>query len=109
MEPSEPRRLLELYFDMTYRTRHISEVVVRDLSTLTYLDLGTRFVGWRERIMALLVGSNPTLAEQAAAIVAIGGLADCTVMFADVPADQLRTATVAAACAALGISSTRSG
>lgn len=101
--PVPPRELLEGYFDLAYGNRHISGIVVRDLSTLSYLDLGPRFVGWRTRLMALLVGPAPTVERQVAAIVAIGGLADATVMFPDLPADQLRAATVQAACLTLGL------
>jgi AcrR family transcriptional regulator len=101
--PVEPRRLLADYFDMAYRNRDISEIVVRDLSTLTYLDLGPRFIGWRTRLMHLLVGPSPSLSQQVAGIVAIGGMADATVMFPDVPAEDLRAAAVDAACATLGL------
>lgn len=99
----DPRSLLESYFDVTFRHREVSLLVVRELSTLAVLDLGERVVDWRRRIMTLLVGPDPTLAAQTRAIVAIGGLADCTVMFPHVPAGQLRVAAVDAACAALGL------
>lgn len=101
--PVEPRALLEGYFDLAYGNRHLSEIVVRDLSALSYLDLGPRFVGWRTRLMTLLVGPSPTLDRKVAAIVAIGGLADATVMFPTVAAADLRAATVDAACATLGL------
>jgi AcrR family transcriptional regulator len=98
-----PRALLEGYFDLTYRYRRYNELIMRELVTLAYLDLGMRVVDWRLRIMALLVGPSPSLDERARAIVAIGGLADCTVVFADEPAEELRAAAVGAACATLGI------
>ena len=53
--------------------------------------------------MTLLVGPDPSLAAQTHAIVAIGGIADCTVMFPHVPAEELRVAAVDAACATLGL------
>lgn len=95
------RELLESFFDVTYRHREVNQLIVRELSALAYLDLGVRVVGWRRRITALLVGADADLAAQTRAVVAIGGLADCTVMFADVPRDELRAAAVRAACAAL--------
>ena len=99
----DPRDLLESYFDVTFRHREVSLLVVRELSTLAVLDLGERVIDWRRRTMTLLVGPEPNLAAQTRAIVAIGGLADCTVMFPHVPAEEVRVAAVDAACAALGL------
>ncbi|MEU4540382.1 hypothetical protein AB0G15_36635 [Streptosporangium sp. NPDC023825] len=56
---------------------------------------------WR-RLVALLLGPDPDLAARARAVVAIGGLSDRTVEFADVPAATLGPLAVAAAPAALG-------
>ncbi len=98
--PLPQRELLEAYFDLTYRNRHITEFVLRDLSTLRLVR--DNFEGWRTRVMLLLMGPTPTVAERVAAIVAIGGLADTTVMFPDLPADQLRSAAIDAAYATLG-------
>ncbi|MEV5413003.1 hypothetical protein AB0K60_29730 [Thermopolyspora sp. NPDC052614] len=50
----------------------------------------------------LLFGPEPTLAQATRAVVALGGLSDCTIQFPHVPADELREAAVDAACAALG-------
>lgn len=97
-----PRQLFESYFAMMYRNRRIYLVVARDLSALAHLDLETKVVEWRERLQRLLVGADATPGQLARATVAIGGLADCAVVFPDMPADQLRTAAVDAACAALG-------
>jgi hypothetical protein len=58
---------------------------------------------WRERMTVLLVGPEPSLAMRARAVVAIGGLADCTIQFGDEPADQVRAAALEAVCATLGI------
>lgn len=52
--------------------------------------------------MHLLYGPEPTLAQATRATLALGGLQDCTVQFTDVPRDELREASVAAALAALG-------
>ncbi|WP_460525775.1 TetR/AcrR family transcriptional regulator [Flindersiella endophytica] len=98
-----PRALLEGYFDLMYRYRRFNELILRELMMLAHLDLVARVTDWRLRIMAMLVGPEPTLDQRARAIVAIGGLADCTVVFADAPADELRQAAVGAACSALGV------
>lgn len=54
-------------------------------------------------MVALLVGAEADLAGQARAVIAIGGIADCTVMFVDQDPDELRTAALVAARAALGL------
>jgi len=60
-------------------------------------------LAWRERLAALLFGSEPTLAQATRAVVALGGLQDCTIQFPDTPAGELREAAVDAGCAVLGI------
>lgn len=76
-------------------------MAIRELSTLTHLDLGVRIGQWRYRLLLVLTGPKPDLAAQTRAIVALGGLADCTVMFQQTPVEELRAATLDAACAAL--------
>ncbi len=79
----------------------VTRLVVRDPATLGYLDLAARVVVWRRRVIALLVGADADLAAQVRAVVAIGGLADCTVMFPDVADADLKVAAVDAALATL--------
>ncbi|HTJ38228.1 MAG TPA: helix-turn-helix domain-containing protein [Dactylosporangium sp.] len=98
----DAREMLGAYFDVTYRHRAITKMVMQDPSVLAHLDLAAVVDGWRRRIQALLFGPAPTLAQQTRATVAVGGLGDCTVMFTDAPFDELRRATLDAACATLG-------
>jgi AcrR family transcriptional regulator len=100
---ADARELLGEYFDLTHRHRRIVMVMLRDLSAPAFQDFPTRVIGWRTRLTALLTGPDPTLAEQARAIVALGGLADCTIQFGDHPAEEVRAAALAAAYATLGI------
>jgi len=100
-----PRALLEGYFDFHYRHRAEIVLVLTELTTLNELGLIDIVLAWRERLAVLLFGPEPTLAQGTRAVVALGGLQDCTIQFADVPADELRVAAVAAACAALGLDS----
>jgi AcrR family transcriptional regulator len=99
----EPRALLEEYFDFTYRHRDVIVLVLAELTTLAELGLFDLVLSWRERTIALLFGPEPTLADAARAVVALGGMQDCTIQFPDAPADELRRASVDAACAALGL------
>jgi hypothetical protein len=48
-----------------------------------------------------LVGPDAGLGDRARAIVALGGLSDCSVLLADTPGEELRVAALDAACAAL--------
>lgn len=102
-DPPAPAPLLERYYEMSIRHRDINLLVLRDLSLFTGTDLGKRTGDWRRRMVVLLVGADADLAAQARAVIAIGGIADCTVMFDDQDPDALRTAALAGARAVLGL------
>ncbi|WP_214320548.1 TetR/AcrR family transcriptional regulator [Nonomuraea sediminis] len=101
-EQGDTQQLLADYFDLIWRHRDVIGMMVRELSTLSYMDLGTRMFVWRRRLILLLLGPDPTRAQHVAATVALGGLADCAVEYADAPAEEVKPAAVAAAAAALG-------
>lgn len=98
-----PRALLEGYFDFMYRHRGEVMIVVAELTTLFELGLVEMVFTWQQRLAALFFGPEPTLAQATRAVVAVGGLQDCTIQFPGVPVDELRQAAVDAACAALGL------
>ena len=99
----EPRALLEGYFDFHYRHRAEMVLMLSELTTLADLGLIDLVLDWRRRLVKLLQGPEPTLEQAARAVIALGGLQDCTIQFADVPKDELRRVAVDGACAALGI------
>jgi AcrR family transcriptional regulator len=99
---ADARALLAGYFDLTYRHRGVMMMMLRDMPP-AFRDFPARMIVWRERMTVLLVGPEPSLAMRARAVVAIGGLADCTIQFGDEPADQVRAAALEAVCATLGI------
>ncbi|GAA4447448.1 TetR/AcrR family transcriptional regulator [Actinokineospora soli] len=101
-DPASPADLLAGYFDFHYRHRNEIILVLTEYATLTELDLIETVLTWRGRLATLLVGPDADLGEATRAVVALGGLQDCTMHFAAVPADELRGAAVAAALAALG-------
>ncbi|MGW5051276.1 TetR/AcrR family transcriptional regulator [Actinokineospora sp. NPDC004072] len=101
-EPPGPRALLEGYFDFHYRHRREVILVLTESSTLVELDLIDTVLTWRGRLAALLVGADAPLEQAVRAVLALGGLQDCTVHFADTPAAELREPAVAAALATLG-------
>jgi AcrR family transcriptional regulator len=95
------RVLLEEYFDLQYGYRDDLAFVLTEVSA--WADLVQTVIGWRQRLTTLLVGPNPSLSRAARAAMVLGGLQDCTVQLADVPAARLRRAAVDAACTTLGI------
>ena len=96
------RDLLGAYFDATYRNRHITQMIVRDLSILALVDLTGAVSSWRARLVELLVGKTPSLAQETRAWMAIGGMDDCTAGFKNTPREALREAVLDAAEATLG-------
>jgi AcrR family transcriptional regulator len=103
LKPGDARELLEDYFDMIWQHRQITVMIVRELSILGHLDLGRRMFDWRRQLIELLLGPDPAPERHIHATVAIGGMSDCTVEYADLPVDQVKPAAVDAAAAALGL------
>jgi AcrR family transcriptional regulator len=101
VEP-DPRTLLEGYFDFHHRHRAEITLVLTELTTLAELGLIDMVLAWRKRLATLVYGPEPTLAQATRAVVAFGGLQDCTIQFPETPVDELRAAAVDAAMAALG-------
>jgi AcrR family transcriptional regulator len=103
LDEVEPRALLEGYFDFHYRHRKEILLMLSELTTLADLGLIDLVLDWRRRLGKLLHGPEPTLEQAVRAVIAFGGLQDCTLQFADTPKDELRRVAVDGACAALGI------
>lgn len=99
----ELRTLMADYFDLLLVHRELITMLVRDLATLAQADLGERMIAWRRRLIELMLGPGAPLAAHVRAVVAIGGLSDCTIGFVDVPMEKIKAMAVEAACAALGV------
>lgn len=99
----DPRALLGDHFDLLFRHREILVMLVHDLALISELGLAVRMLGWRRRLIALLLGPEPSLEASIRAIVAIGGMSDCAVALADVPIERIKPTAVESACAALGL------
>jgi AcrR family transcriptional regulator len=102
-EPGDARELLDDYFDLIWRHREVLVMVVRELSTLGVLDLGTRMFEWRRKVIALLLGPDLSQAQHIRATVALGGMSDCSVEYAHLPIEEVKATAVEAAAAALGL------
>jgi AcrR family transcriptional regulator len=100
-EPGDPRALLGNYFDLMWRNREVTVMIMRDISMLGYLDLGRRMFGWRRELVALLLGTELTQAQQIRATIALGGMADCSVEFAHLRLEEVKPTAVEVAAVAL--------
>jgi len=99
----EAEALLEGFFDFHYEYRADVLLVLTEMTTLADLGLIDVVLEWRARLTRLLFGPEPTVAQATRAVMALGGMQDCTMQFPDVPREELRTATVEAAMATLGL------
>jgi AcrR family transcriptional regulator len=103
LEVVEPRALIEGYFDFHYQHRADVVFMLSELTTLSELGMIELVLSWRMRLAEVLMGPNPPLPKATRAVVALGGVQDCTIQFPDAPREELRRTTVDAACAALGV------
>lgn len=103
MSSREVRALLEGFFDFHFDHRADMLLVLSELSTLAELGLIDLVLAWRARLTTLLFGPAPTVPQATRAVMALGGMQDCTMQFPDVPREELREATVEAALAVLGV------
>jgi AcrR family transcriptional regulator len=76
---TDPRAVLAGYFDMCVRHRQVFAGLLRDVQVLSELDLVSTMIHWRTRLDVMLVGEDP--ADRVRAVIALGGLQDCVVLF----------------------------
>lgn len=100
------QQIVEGYFDLCHRHRMIFSGLLHDVRVLTRLDVDT-LVHWRSRLDDILLAGGPgngvTVADRVRAVVALGGVQDCVIMFPDVAVDEIRGPAVDAALRALSV------
>ncbi|MEU4217977.1 helix-turn-helix domain-containing protein [Actinoplanes sp. NPDC026623] len=97
---TDQRGVLEDYFDMCARHRQVFAGLLRDVQVLSELDLVATMIHWRSRLDAMLVGDDPV--DRVRAVVALGGLQDCVILFpGDAATAAIRTHAIDAALRAL--------
>ncbi|TDE35809.1 TetR/AcrR family transcriptional regulator [Nonomuraea mesophila] len=101
--PGDPHELLGDYFELIWQHRQVLVMVIRELATLGQLDLAERMFAWRRRLVTLLLGPDLTREQLIRATVALGGIADCAVEYADLPIEEVKPTAVRAAAAALDL------
>jgi AcrR family transcriptional regulator len=77
----QPRAVLESYFDMCLRHKRVLTGLLRDVQVLSELELVSTLIHWRTQLDIMLVGPDP--ADRVRAVVALGGLQDCVILFAE--------------------------
>jgi AcrR family transcriptional regulator len=97
---AQPRVVLEAYFDLCFRHRLLFQGLLHDVQVLQQLDVVDTLVHWRTQVDDMLVQSTEP-AARVRAVVALGGLQDCAVLFAELPPETIRTPAVDAALRAL--------
>jgi hypothetical protein len=98
-DPTSARDALERYWDVCHRHRSVMRMVVRSASVVARADIAPRMLQWRGRIDAILAGEAP--ADRARAVVALGGLQDAAIVFAEEELALVRGPAIDAALRAL--------
>jgi uncharacterized membrane-anchored protein len=98
-----PAEVLEAYFDFTVEHIRIYQMMIRNPGILVDLEIVPTFMEWRRRFEVLLVGPDASTENRVRATVAFGGVSDCIVMLADLPADELRELSIQVACDTLAL------
>ena len=97
---AEPRAVVERYWDLCVTHRALFQGLLSNLQLLTRLDVVEQLITWRSELDVILVGPRPE--DRVRAVIALGGLQDCALLFPDEYAgDALRSAAVDAALRAL--------
>jgi AcrR family transcriptional regulator len=96
----DPRPAVEAFFAICLRRRLVLRSLLRDPQTLHEIEIVNPMSHWRERIDALLVGSEAP-AERVRAVIALGGLQDTVMLFEDDDVEAMRDAAIEAAMRAL--------
>jgi AcrR family transcriptional regulator len=96
----DPRRVVEAYFDICLRRRLVLRSLVRDAHAAREVEIVRTMTHWRERVDAVLVGSDEP-ADRVRAVVALGGLQDTVVLFDDADMPAVREPAIDAAMRAL--------
>lgn len=102
LDASRPRAVLEDYFDLCHRHRLVFQGLVHDTGAMSRLGLLDNLIQWRGAIEELLVPDDAP-AERVRAVIALGGLQDCVVIYPDAPVESIKTAAVGAAARALKV------
>ncbi|MGI5129622.1 TetR/AcrR family transcriptional regulator [Pseudonocardia sp. CA-107938] len=96
----DPRPTVLAYYDICVRHRQVLRGLIRDVHAIRELDILPVIVHWRERVDAVLVGSDDP-ADRVRAVVALGGLQDTVAVFDDDELARVREAAIEAAMRAL--------
>lgn len=95
------RDLVGGFYDLSVRHRKVLRAALADSGAMEALGIVEQVLTWRQRLHALLIGTNPSPQAQAAAVIAVGGLLDCTMLLPEPASEPYREAALQAALRAL--------
>ncbi|HLS15021.1 MAG TPA: helix-turn-helix domain-containing protein [Beutenbergiaceae bacterium] len=95
------RDLVGGFYDLSVRHRKVLRAALADSGAMEALGVVEQVLSWRQRLHTLLIGPTPGPQAQAAAVIAVGGLLDCTMLLPEPASEPYREAALQAALRAL--------
>jgi AcrR family transcriptional regulator len=94
------RAVIERFWELCLRNRQVMQVLIHNPAALHRAEFAPRMLHWRERVDAVLVGSDDAV-DRVRAVVALGGIQDSVIVFAEPELSAVRGAAIDAAVRAL--------
>jgi AcrR family transcriptional regulator len=74
------RALIERFWELCLRNRQVMRVLIHNPAVVARADIAPQMLHWRERVDAVLVGSDAAV-DRVRAVVALGGIQDTVIVF----------------------------
>ncbi|MFC5061369.1 TetR/AcrR family transcriptional regulator [Actinomycetospora atypica] len=74
------RAVVERFWELCLRNREVVRVLIHNPALIARAEIAPRMLHWRERVDAVLVGSDDP-ADRVRAVVALGGVQDTVIVF----------------------------
>ena len=94
------RAVIERFWELCLRNRQVVRVLIHNPAVVARAEIAPRMLHWRERVDAVLVGSDEAV-DRVRAVVALGGVQDTVIVFDDAELPALRGPAIDAAVRAL--------
>jgi AcrR family transcriptional regulator len=94
------RAVVERFWELCLRNRQVIRLLITNARVVAQADIAPRMLHWRERVDAVLVGSDRAV-DRVRTVVALGGLQDTVVVFDEADLLSIREAAIDAAVRAL--------
>ena len=94
------RAVVERFWELCLRNRQMIRLLVHNPAVVARVGIAPRMLHWRERVDAVIVGSDAAV-DRVRAVVALGGVQDTVVVFDGPDLDAVRGPAIDAAVRAL--------